>query len=88
MSEVVSRIAKKCDLPKSTVTNTLHAMRDLIIDGLGKGEEFELRGFGRFTTIRRKPRYHVVPTRPGERIRSKAKTSIKFVPSIAGLKDI
>jgi DNA-binding protein HU-beta len=48
-SDLVDAIAGKANLPKATAQTIVEDVFDLIADSLAKGEDIDLRGFGRFS---------------------------------------
>lgn len=48
-SDLVDAIADKAHLPKATAQTIVEDVFELIADGLAKGEDIDLRGFGRFS---------------------------------------
>ncbi len=55
-AEIVTRMAKDADVPKTKAEKALHAFVDAITGSLKKGKSVTLVGFGTFAVSRRKAR--------------------------------
>ena len=79
-AELVEAIAKKTGFPKSQIDEILREQITIVGKTLKKKEAVQLVGLGSFKPTKRKAREGVNPA-TGERIKIKAKTVVKFVPS-------
>ena len=84
-TELIDAIAKKVDLPKTKVDETLKAFMEVTKKTLKKGGEVQLIGFGTFTVAKRAARKGRNPA-TGEVIKIKATKFPKFKPR-KGFKD-
>lgn len=84
-TELIDAIAKKVDLPKAKVDETLKAFMEVTKKTLKKGGEVQLIGFGTFTVAKRAARKGRNPA-TGEVIKIKAAKFPKFKPG-KGFKD-
>ncbi len=55
-SELVSAIAAKSKLSKSTAENCLDSTLDIILSAVSQGDEVKIVGFGTFCKTERKPK--------------------------------
>ncbi len=85
-TELIDAIAKKVDLPKAKVDETLKAFMEVTKKTLKKGGEVQLIGFGTFSVAKRAARKGRNP-QTGEAIKIKAAKLPKFKPGKA-FKDI
>ena len=86
-SELIQKIAEENPhLFQRDVERIVATIFDEITEALARGERVELRGFGAFSVKKRDARVGRNP-RTGEKMMSKAKTSLAFRPASA-LKDI
>jgi DNA-binding protein HU-beta len=76
-TDLVGRIAKDTDIPKSTALNVLNSTLGSITEALKKGQSVTLVGFGTFTIAERKARKGRDPQTKKE-IRIPAKRVPKF----------
>ncbi len=81
--ELVEKIAKKVDLPKTAITEVLNAAIE-VIGKTAKKESVVLLGLGTFKPVKRKARTGVNPS-TGQKIKIPAYKTVKFSPA-AGLK--
>lgn len=84
-TELIDAIAKKVDLPKAKVDETLKSFMEVTKKTLKKGGEVQLIGFGTFTVAKRAARKGRNPA-TGEVIKIKATKFPKFKPG-KGFKD-
>jgi DNA-binding protein HU-beta len=51
--ELARALSKKFDLSRRTSAHLIHFINDKITEAIGRGERFNLRGFGVFVRVRR-----------------------------------
>jgi DNA-binding protein HU-beta len=76
-AELIAAISKDCDLSKAEATRALDSITNRITQGLKKGENITLVGFGTFSVTKRKARLGRNP-QTGQTIQIKAKKVPKF----------
>lgn len=79
--DIVEAVAKKTELPKTTVTEVLNLTIDMIAK-TAKKENVVLLGLGTFKPVKRKARTGVNPA-TGEKIKIKAYKTVKFSAAAA-----
>lgn len=85
-SELAKAISDKAGITRAQAGDTIDAMVDAIVASAKKDDAVQLAGFGTFHAKHREAR-EVRNPRTGEKMMSKAKTSLAFRPASA-LKDI
>jgi len=87
-SDLLQKMEKKFDyLPKREVERTLDKILQFFSFSLSKGSRIEIRGFGTFSTRKRKSKIGRNPA-TGEKINIKAKSLIHFIPGKKLRKDV
>ena len=81
-NELVTKVAKKLNLPKNQVDSVLTTTLDAIKGTIKTGDDVSLIGFGTFTKMKRAARTGVNPS-TGEKIQIKACVVPKFRPGKA-----
>ena len=75
--DIAAKIAEKFDTTKTHAEECVNCVFECITDGLVKGEEISIAGFGKFVTVERAARTGRNP-RTGESIKIAASTAAKF----------
>jgi len=78
-SELIEKMAKDADIPKTAANAALNSMIEGVTKSLKKNQKVTLVGFGTFYTTKRKARKGRNP-QTGEVIKIKAKKLAKFKP--------
>ena len=78
-AELISNIAETAGIPKNKAEKVFNAVIQNIQDGLKKGKNIPLVGFGTFTVVKRKARNGRNP-QTGKTIKIAASTVPKFKP--------
>ena len=78
-SELIAKMAKDADIPKTVANSALNSLLEGITKSLKKNQKVTLVGFGTFSTSKRKARKGRNP-QTGEVIKIKAKKVAKFKP--------
>ena len=79
-SDLLHNLEKKFDyLPKREVERTLEKILQFFSSSLAKGSRIEIRGFGSFSTRKRKAKIGRNPS-TGEKINIREKSLIHFIP--------
>lgn len=60
-AELVELMSKRTDMPKNKCDLMLNKFKEIILEVCSKGEEINLRNFGRFSMQERKPRKFLNP---------------------------
>lgn len=76
-SNLVARVSKVTDLPRTKAEQAVNSMLETIQEALKKGEKVTLVGFGTFTAYKRKSRKGRNP-KTGETIKISPKKVVKF----------
>jgi DNA-binding protein HU-beta len=76
-TELIASIARKAELPKSTVASALDALSDSIVESLSKGEKVSWSGLGTFDVSERAARKGRNP-QTGAAIQIAASKGVKF----------
>lgn len=80
-AEIIEKIAKDADIPKSTATTALNSALEGIKNGLKKKDsKVTLVGFGTFKNVYRKTRMGRNP-QTGEQMKIKGRNVVTFKPS-------
>lgn len=85
-SELAKAVSDKAGITRAQAGDAIDAFIDAIVDSAKKKDTVQLAGFGTFHAKHREAR-EVRNPRTGEKMTSKAKTSLAFRPASA-LKDI
>ncbi len=78
-SELIAKMAKDADIPKTAANTALNSLLEGITKSLKKNQKVTLVGFGTFSASKRKARKGRNP-QTGEVIKIKAKKVAKFKP--------
>lgn len=85
-SELAKAVSDAAGITRGQASDAIDALVDAIVGSAKKGDSVQLAGFGTFHAKHREAR-EVRNPRTGEKMMSKAKTSLAFRPASA-LKDI
>ena len=78
-SDLVEQIASRAGISKTEAGGALEATLAAIEDGLTRGDDITITGFGKFSVAHRGPRQGVNPA-TGERIKIGASKAPRFSP--------
>ena len=76
--DLVVRISEETGLIQTQVFEAVQKTLDYIAEALAKGDKVELRNFGVFDVVTRKPRVGRNPKRPDVDVTIPARASVKF----------
>ena len=84
---ISDRVAQRCNLEKNRAAELVESVLDIALTGLINGNELELRGFGSFKIVEKKPRKGVHPS-TGNKINIPGRQSVKLIFSESVKKNV
>lgn len=75
---ISDQVAQNCGLEKNHAAALVDSVLDIALTGLTNGNELELRGFGSFKIVEKKPRNGVHPS-TGDKINIPGRKSVKLI---------
>lgn len=79
-NEIINEVSRDTGISKSGVKQVLESLSDTVQQALGRGEEVNLAGIGKFKVKDRKPRPARNP-KTGESVSLPARQVVRFSPS-------
>lgn len=76
-SELIAKVARDCDVSKTTAEKTLNSVMGAITDAMAAGDKVSLIGFGTFSVSERAAREGRNP-QTGKKMKIPAKKGVKF----------
>ena len=76
--DISDRVAKQCGFDKNSAAEIIDNVLNIALTGLKAGKELELRGFGSFKIVEKKPRKGVHPS-TGKKIDILGRKSVKLI---------
>ena len=77
-NHLVVRISRETKIPQTRACRILELAFDLISNSLLRGQKVELRNFGVFSVVNRKPRIGRNPSKPAKRLLIPACVAVRF----------